>query len=180
VEHVRTGTVSAHGAPVEIWNGSEALASLVSWALTRFSAAGLQVPRPRSVTFYPAADRCWGHIAVAGGPANDEIVVCFGEGLACATSPCPPWSVKARQTMVHELAHTWMTQTLSEDTREEYEDLVGVPWADDDEPAEAWALERAAEVITWGLLGEEEPPLGLEGSVERLSEEFALLTGRRP
>ena len=179
VEHERTGTVGVHGAPVEIWNGTDALASLVSWGLARFSAAGLQAPRPRSVTFYPAADRCQGHIAVAGGPANDEIVVCFGEGLACSTSPCPPWSAKARRTMVHELAHTWITQSLSEDVREEYEERVGLSWADEDEPTDRWALERAAEVMTWGLLGEEEPPPGLDGSPGQLSEEFALLTAYR-
>ena len=180
VQLERTGTVVADGATVEIWNGTPALESLVEWGMGRYAEAGLRVPRPRSVTFYPAADRCEGNLAVAGGESNDEIVVCFGEGLACRTSPCPPWSAMAEATTLHELAHTWMAQNLTEETRAAYEDLVSLSWAS---PRDAWedrAIERAAEVIAWGLLQRPSPPQEFAATRSELDREFRLLTGTPP
>jgi hypothetical protein len=180
VRHDRTGTVRSDGAAVEVWNGTPALEALVAWAVERFPAAGLEVPRPKSVTFYPTADRCWGNLAVAGGEANAEILACFGEGLACPTYPCPPWSARAEHTMLHELAHTWMASHLDDETRETYEERVGLEWADDDDPWEGRAIERAAEVIAWGLQVAPEPPRDLALTEDELDEEFTFLTGMPP
>jgi hypothetical protein len=180
VRHERTGTVRSDGAVVEVWNGTPTLEALVAWAIDRFPAAGLEVPRPRSVTFYPTADRCWGNLAIAGGDANAEILACFGEGLACLSHPCPPWSARAEHTMLHELAHTWMARHLDDETREAYEERVGLSWAEDDDPWEDRALERAAEVVAWGLQETPEPPRHHALTEDQLAEEFALLTGRPP
>jgi hypothetical protein len=180
VRHERTGTVRSDGAVVEVWNGTPALESLVAWAIERFPAAGLEAPRPMSVTFYPTADRCWGNLAVAGGEANAEILACFGEGLACPTSPCPPWSARAEHTILHELAHTWMARHLDAETREAYEDRVGLAWAENDDPWEGRALERAAEVIAWGLQDAPAPPRDLALTEDQLAEEFTFLTGMPP
>jgi hypothetical protein len=180
VRHERTGTVRADGTHVEIWNGTPALENLVAWGIERFSAAGLEVPRPTSVTFYPTADRCWGNLAIAGGEANAEILACFGEGLACLTHPCPPWSARAQHTMLHELAHTWMARQLDGETREAYEERTALEWADDDDPWERRALERAAEVIAWGLQETPMPPRDLALNEDELAAEFWLLTGTPP
>jgi hypothetical protein len=178
--HKRTGTVHFDGAVVEIWNGTPALDALVAWGLERFPAAGLEAPRPTSVTFYPHADRCWGNLAIAGGEANDEIVACFGEGLACLACPCPPWSAIAEHTMLHELVHTWMADHLDDETREAYEERVGLEWAESDDPWEDRAVERAAEVIAWGLQEAPDHPRGLVLTEDELVEEFTFLTGRPP
>jgi hypothetical protein len=180
VRHERTGTVRSDGAVVEVWNGTPALESLVAWAIESFPAAGLEAPRPTSVTFYPTADRCWGNLAVAGGEANTEILACFGEGLACLTYPCPPWSARAEHTILHELAHTWMARHLDAETREAYEDRVGLAWAENDDPWEERALERAAEVIAWGLQDAPAPPPDLALTEDELIEEFTFLTGMPP
>ena len=180
VQHERTGTLRAGDTAVEIWNGTPALEQLVVWGVEQFPEAGLTVPRPTSVTFYPAADRCRGNLAVAAGEANDEIVACFGEGLACVTTPCPPWSTKAEATILHELAHTWMGQNLTEDTRTAYEQLTGLTWASPEDLWERRAIERAAEVIAWGVQESPGPPEQLELSEQELFEEFLLLTGSPP
>ena len=180
VRHERTGTVRFDGAVVEIWNGTPALDALVAWGIERFPAAGLEAPRPTSVTFYPYADRCWGNLAVAGGEANTEIVACFGEGLACLAYPCPPWSSSAEHTMLHELVHTWMAHHLDDETREAYEERVGLEWAENDDPWADRAIERAAEVIVWGLQEEPDHPSGLVLTEDELTEEFTFLTGLPP
>lgn len=180
VRHELTGTVSAAGTSVEVWNGTPSLEGLAAWALQRYADAGLTVPRPTSLTFYPAADRCLGNLAVAGGEANSEILLCFGAGLACPGSSCPPWSDMARTTMLHELAHTWMTQNLSDGRKAAYADMVGLRWASDEDPWELRAIERAAVVIAWGL----HPSAGLPRPVEipatALHREFRFLTGAPP
>lgn len=180
VQHERTGTVRAGDVAVEVWNGTPVLEQLVARGLEQFPEAGLTVPRPSSVTFYPAADRCRGNLAVAAGEANDEIVACFGEGLACVTEPCPPWSRKAEVTILHELAHTWMSQNLTEDTRTAYERLTGMTWASPEDPWEQRAIERAAEVIAWGVHSSSGPPEKFELSEQELFEEYRLLTGTLP
>jgi hypothetical protein len=180
VRHERTGTVVSGGVRVEIWNGTPALEALVSWGVERFPAAGLETPRPSSVTFYPDTDRCWSSLAIAGGEANDEILACFGEGLACVTDPCPPWSERAEHTMLHELAHTWMASHLDDETCDAYQERVGLAWADEDDAWEERAIERAAEVIAWGLREGAEPPRGLALGERELGEEFRLLTGVPP
>lgn len=180
VQHERTGTVRAAGVAVEVWNGTPLLDQLVAWGLEQFPEAGLTVPRPSSVTFYPAADRCRGNLAVAEGMGSDEIVACFGEGLACVTGPCPPWSTRAGATLLHELAHTWTRQNLSEDARTAYEQLTGLRWASPEDPWEQRAIERAAEVIAWGVQEGSDPPGRFVLSEQELFEEYRLLTGKLP
>jgi hypothetical protein len=180
VQQVRTGNVTEGAVDVEIWNGTPALESLVRAALRRFPAAGLPAPRPRSVTFFPAADRCLGNLAVAGGEGNTEIIACFGEGLACPVDPCPPWATRAEVTMLHELAHTWMTQNLSEQDRADYEQLVFLRWASSADPWEDRAIERAAAVIAWGLQASPSPPQEFPLSEAQLVREYYFLTGRLP
>lgn len=180
VQHQLTGTVSAAGATVEVWNGTPSLRGLAEWALQRYADAGLPVPRPTSLTFYPAADRCLGNIAVAGGEANNEILLCFGEALACPDHSCPPWSDMAVTTTLHELAHTWMTQNLSDTRRAEYTDLVGLRWASDGDPWERRGIERAAVVIAWGLHPHAQLTSPLDIPPRDLDREFRFLTGVPP
>jgi hypothetical protein len=178
----RTGTVRAAGATVEVWNGSAELDGLVAWALGRYAAAGLAVPRPASVTFYPVAkDRCSGYAGITSGPRLTEINLCFGTEQACPGGRCPPWSAGARRLVLHELAHTWMSQHLTGPDRRRYEEAVGLTWWDPDDPWNRRAVERAAETVAWGLDGGE-PSLRSFGSPtdDRLAAEFRLLTGRAP
>jgi hypothetical protein len=182
VPQTRTGTVMAGGKEVEIYNGTPALQQLVDWAVGRFQRAGLPVPRPASVTFYEAApDECQGYGGLASGEGLTEISVCFGEARACPDEPCPPWSTPARQLVLHELGHTWLSQNLDDEDRERFSGTVGLTWADLDEPWERRAIERAAETVAWGL-DEWRVPVRDFGSPspERLADDFRILTGAAP
>jgi hypothetical protein len=179
----RTGTVMAGDRRVEVWNGSDPLDSLLRWALARYVMAGLPVPEPASVTFYAAAPaRCGGQIGLASGPELTEITLCFGADRACPRGACPPWSDEARTTVLHELAHTWLSQNLDGGARARYLDKVGLTWADPRIPWSHRGVERAAETIAWGL--DAQP--GTIGDVgdgtarRQLASEFRLLTGHEP
>jgi hypothetical protein len=181
-QHRRTGTLSAAGVRVEIWNGTSELESLVRWALDRFRAAGLEPPEPASVTFVPAShDACSGAPAVSHGQSLTEITLCFGVDEACPAPDCPPYSLRSRRLVLHELAHTWLQTRLTEQQRSRYGEVVGLRWWAPDEPRERRAVERAAETITWGLVGEHLQSSELHDVPDAaVAEEFRLLTGREP
>jgi hypothetical protein len=176
----RTGTVRTGAASVEIWNGSEELEALVRWALGRYVAAGMPVPRPASITFHPVArDQCGGYAGIASGPRLTEINLCFGAEQACPSGRCPPWSQGARRLVLHELAHTWMSRWLPHTRRDRYVEAVGLRWWHRADPWDRRGIERAAETIAWGLDAESATlrEFGSPGD-DRLAEEFRLLTGR--
>lgn len=182
VQLERTGTLDVTGKRVEVWNATPQLDQLLRWAFGRFDAAGLPPPAPRSITFYPAApDRCAFNAGLASGAALTELTLCFGTREACTRHLCPPWTVQARRVVLHELAHTWMAQHLTDDVREQYVARVHLRWND---PADAWGdrgIERAADTIAWGLMDESLPlPQLGQPPQDELATEFRLLTGSQP
>lgn len=179
----RTGTLHVDGRDVEVWNGTPQLVGLVQWAIDRYTAAGLSPPVPASVTFYPAAPgECRGYAGLASGSRLTEITLCFGAEAACPDAgPCPPWAPPARQLVLHELAHTWMSAHLDDARQQEYCDAVHLPWWKVDAAWHERAVERAADTITWAL-DPDHPPLRAFGSPSdaQLTAEFRLLTGQDP
>jgi hypothetical protein len=178
----RTGSVRAGRAVIEIWNGTAELRQLIGWALDRYTHAGMPLPRPESITFYPAApEQCSGYAGLASGPRLTEINLCFGAEQACPRGTCPPWSERSRHLVLHELAHTWMSQYLDDARRQRYVEAVDMRWWDRDDPWDRRAIERAAETIAWGLDAERAPVREFGSpSDERLAEEFRLLTAADP
>ena len=179
----RTGSLRVDGGEIEVWNGTPELVGIVRWALDRYRAAGLTAPAPASVIFYPAAPRrCSGYAGLASGPRLTEITFCFGAEAACPEGGrCPPWAPPARQIVLHELAHTWMSEHVDEAARQRYADAVGLDWWEREDSWARRAVERAAETIAWGL-DPGHPPLHEFGSPpdDQLTTEFRLITGHDP
>jgi hypothetical protein len=179
----RTGTAHVDGGgEIEVYNGTPALQQLLEWALGRFQRAGLPLPRAASVTFYAAArDKCAGYRGLAAGEGFTDITLCFGEAEACRDDSCPPWATATRQLVLHELAHTWLSQNLADEDEDGFGDAVGLAWDERHDPWARRAMERAAETLAWGLddwqvaVREFGSP-----SADRLARDFAQLTGAQP
>jgi hypothetical protein len=179
-----TGTVLVDGTEVPVFGSTPELDRLLGWALERFAAGGLAPPELASVTFASASGRCSG---VAGKVEHHEdgarVLLCFDAGTACVGEGCERFTLHARLTTLHELAHTWDLTWLDDATREAYLHRTGLErWFGDGQLAwEERGVERAAETIMWGLLDEALPlPRLGDPPCDVLASEYRLLTGTSP
>jgi hypothetical protein len=172
-----TGTLEIEGHEVQVFNGTGGLDGLVEWAFGRFTAAGLPTPVVNSVTFLERrTDKC---DAIVGLIADREVTLCFLTTV-CVGDLCERWSVAARTTALHELAHAWIDDHVSTDTRKAFLELAGLEsWASADVAWGDRGVELAASTMAWGLLDEETSVTPLLGprSCEELTELFRLLVG---
>lgn len=173
-----TGTVTAAGQRVEVHNGTTAAHDLVRWALTRFPDAELTAPAVTSIAFNDEAHQaqCSGDdrgLALKVGPKY-EIYICY------TLDGTPPAFV--RELMLHELAHAWMWQNLTEPVQRQFLARMDLPtWDDTTLPWEQRGTEHAATVIAWGLADEPlQNHLLASRSCADLAEAFRLLTGADP
>ena len=174
-----TGTLDVAGHEVQIFNGTEGLSGLVAWAFGRFTAAGLPTPVVNSVTFLEGrADKCDN---IVGLIDDREVTLCFMTGI-CGNDTCDWWTAPARTTALHELAHAWIDDHVSTDTRKAFLELAGLEsWASADVAWGDRGVELAASTMAWGLLDVESwlnPKLGPHSCAE-LTELFGLLVGGR-
>ena len=172
-----TDTLDVAGHAVEVFNGTEGLSGLVEWAFGRFTSAGLPAPVVNSVTFLERrADKC---DVIVGLIADREVTLCFMTGI-CGNDACDRWTDAARTTALHELAHAWIDDHVSTDTRKAFLELAGLEsWASADVAWGDRGVELAASTMAWGLLDVESslnPKLGPRTCAE-LTELFTLLVG---
>jgi branched-subunit amino acid transport protein len=181
---VQTGTVLIGEREVPMLNSVPELDGLLTWALQRFETAGLGAPAIGSITFAGGSGRCTG---LAGSVEEDaggaRLLLCLDEGSACVGPDCMAFTMYARSTVLHELAHAWELTRLDEPTRQSFLALRGlevwkgsrdVPWAQR-------GAEQAAEIIMWGLLESPAPLPRLAGpSCGDLLVAYEVLTGRPP
>jgi branched-subunit amino acid transport protein len=180
----RTGTLLADGRAVPLLNSVPELDELLAWARGRFEASGLGAPAIRSITFAGASGRCAG---IGGSVEADadgvDVLLCLDGSSACVGPDCASFSVYARSTVLHELAHAWDLTRLDDRTRRAFLALRGLEtWnGDRSVPWEERGAEQAAEILMWGLL-EAPPPLPrLDGMpCEDALAGYRLLTGRPP
>ncbi len=174
-----TGTLDVAGHEVQVFNGTEGLDGLVEWAFGRFTAAGLPTPVVNSVTFLEGrTDKC---DELVGLIADREVTLCFQTAI-CVGDLCDRWTDAARTTTLHELAHAWIDDHVSTDTRKAFLELAGLEsWASADVAWGDRGVELAASTMAWGLLDVESsvnPKLGARTCAE-LTELFRLLVGGR-
>ena len=167
------------GTTVELFDGTESVAGLVEWSLERFQLAGLDPPHVDAI--YLETDRsclqesAWTHLTSETAIIRfclDDADLGAGDGSGLA----------GRITMLHELAHVWTAEYLSEEAQAAFTSERGLAtWND---PSAAWsdrANEHASEIIAWGLA--EQPielvRLGSPGC-ESSTEAFRSLTGLDP
>jgi hypothetical protein len=173
---VLTRTLHSEFGDIEIFNGTPRLHSLVDWSLGRYSGSGLGSPGVWRVAF--SADVECHERGYAGGfteipESGAHVRLCFGDEQ--------PES-QARRTVLHEFAHAWLEANRDDRVRTEFRSLFGLEaWYPAGSEQPAAAVEYAADVIAWGLLGEAELPRRLAGrSCESVKRAFLLLTETKP
>ena len=146
------------------------------WALTRFEAAGLELPS-LTIVFHDDYQSCGmreGVLRIAG----EDVTI-----HECQNDPS-----RSRRSLLHELAHAWdhVGGSIDADTRTDFLTLRGLrSWDDDDLPWNQRGEEQTAEIIAWGLMHQPAPiptSVGDHGAQDSVSlaTAFILLTGIRP
>jgi hypothetical protein len=167
------------GTTVDLFDATDAVAELVEWALARFGAAGLDPPHVDGV--YVETERscleesAWTHLSSEAA----IIRLCLdpsdlGDGGAV--------SLAGEFTMLHELAHVWTAEYLSQEEKAAFVAERGLAtWNDASAVWSDRANEHASEIMAWGLSERsiELVRLGSPGCAE-LTEAFWSLTGAEP
>lgn len=178
-----TSAITASGTSIDVRNSTAGLDRLLEWGLSRFEQAGLDHPRLTKVVFSSHVAEC---DSVAGrahaGDDGWDLLICTSEEEACEDTSCTTFELRARHTILHELAHVWMDDHLDDDAQEAFLEFVGLDdWLGTDRRWVERGIEHAAEMIAWGLLDSNMYVLRLGGpSTDHLTEGFELLTGVEP
>ena len=89
-------------------------------------------------------------------------------------------STAAKKTMLHELAHAWAHENLTDDDIEEFLILRGLEiWAGPHAPWELKGSEHAAEIVSWARFDRELDLVTIpDAGPEAIEASYRLLTGR--
>jgi hypothetical protein len=142
---------------------------LFQWATSRFAKAGLDLPTV-SVAFHDAMEACDGHPGLYRDRPSPRIDICgFANG-----------STGAKRTMLHELAHAWAHENLTEDDIDRFLAIRRLDtWAGPDAPWELRGSEHAAEIVSWALFDRELDLVAIPNAgMEAVEASYRLLTGR--
>ncbi|MEA3510727.1 MAG: nuclear transport factor 2 family protein [Actinomycetota bacterium] len=170
---------------VEVYNASSDQILLVEWAIDRFTANDLVFPDVTQIVFPPTA-ACEG--GVSGTAVHQErgssIDVCASaESVSpgAETSSFAPTRA-ARGTILHELAHIWNFDHVTEYRKELFVAARGLDvWIGNGIDWDRRGSEHAAEILMWGLMDDVVPMLRLEQrSCADLTDGYQILTGRIP
>jgi hypothetical protein len=167
------------GTTIELFDATDQVAELVEWSLGRFRAAGLAPPHVDAV--YLETERtclqesAWTHLD------SDSAIIRFcldADDLGDGDSV----SLAAEFTMLHELAHVWTAEYLSDEEMEAFTSERGLAtWNDTSAGWSDRGNEHASEIMAWGLARDaiDLVRLGSPDCVE-LTESFRSLTGAEP
>jgi hypothetical protein len=130
------------------------------WAIQRYDGAGLEIP-PVEIHLHQDLAECNGNRGISSC-GSQRIDVCVNE----------------RNVVLHEIAHAWNHENLSETQRSEYVLAGGFgSWDDPETPWFDRGSEDAADTIAWALLEEPIKMVSHDGPIARRDAAYSLLTG---
>jgi hypothetical protein len=147
--------------PPGIYGADVELTAVIDAAINRYNTTGFSLD-PMRFYAHPTDDTCKGNKALFGQNGElDRIDLCSGRTFAI---------------VLHELAHAWEHNNMSDNTRQAFLDYTGLVWYDPDVNWRNRGNEVAANTIAWGL---RETPLTATdiGNYSELLHRFELLTG---
>ncbi len=141
--------------------------ALVDWALDRYEAAALPIPAI-TITFHPDSDGCDGYLGYYD-PTPRTLDMCnWGQH----------YKITPRDTLLHELAHAWSFEHMTVEDRAEFTEHRGLDhWRHD---GIWWHMgqEQAAEIIAWGVGGDEFVSVYLDDAdCTELAAAYTVMTG---
>lgn len=143
---------------------------VASWSLNRYEIVGLAVP-DANITFHRDRSNCGGFGGLhTGGEGRHRIDICVGGNS------------QRRETLLHEIAHAWVSEHIDDSGRQSFLQLRGLDsWNDGSVLWEERGTEQAAMIIAWGLGEDCAIPEDLAGDdTSTLATGFQFLTGRQP
>lgn len=156
-------------------HASEMERDAVGWAVAQFQSAGLELP-PVEISFSTDSADCNGEQGVYRLRSQEHSVVVCVPGLEGAAI-----DRRRKRTLLHELAHAWDHTTLTgTDRRDLQQRFESDDWYATDRPWKERPVERLAETLTWGLLGQPRRPLLIDRACEEVHADFRFVTGRSP
>ncbi len=147
--------------PPGIYGADVELTAVINAAIDRYNTTGFTLD-PMRFYAHPTDDKCRGNKALFGRDGElDRIDLCSGRTFAI---------------VLHELAHAWEHNNMSDNTRQAFLDYTGLVWYDPDVNWRNRGNEVVANTIAWGL---RETPLTATdiGNYSELLHRFELLTG---
>jgi len=183
-DEVVTGVLrTPTGHEVSVHNGTPLLEQVLQDALTRYTTANLAEPTFDAVTFEPSR-QCVGRSGrlIQSQGVRTLYLCLFESDLCLGTGQCQEPTVSVRGAVLHELAHAWTLDHVSEELELRFLDLVGLDvWQQDDLPWSEQGIDYSAEVIAWGLLDRPSRMVRIgDPDCADLSAAFRLLTNAEP
>ncbi len=141
------GTATAHaGGPTVVVVGGARPAdrAAVRWAVGRYAAAGLRLPRA-SIRFGPAAGERGSELGTALATRAGVAITISSRARSC--------QLLLRRTVIHELAHAWLFDHVGKLREAAFDAVRGLrAWDSTRLPWDRRGVEQAAEVMTWGVM----------------------------
>lgn len=183
-----TEVVDAGGSLVELVNAEPIHEEFTRWMFDRYVEAGIGLPEIAAVWFPPAPE-CdeLGGLAIESDEryaGRHTVVICFDEDRLTWDDSASGWFPTAAAYGLHELAHVWMLDRLTDDVRAAYNEMAGLTvWRGADAEWAQRGVEWAAFTIPWAITGAEDAvwPIFFERSTcEELADRYRLLTQQEP
>lgn len=182
-----TEIVDAAGSLVELVNAEPRHGDYARWLFDRFTASGMGLPEVAAV-WLPPAPECTelGGLAIESDQRYEgrhTVVVCYTDDRLASQASDSGWSPVAIAYGLHELAHIWMVDHLTDDTRAGFNTMAGLTvWRGPEAEWRDRGVEHAAFTIAWGLAGTADAryPILPPPECEDLAARYELLTGRAP
>lgn len=170
------------GAEIVVINGSPDLLTLLEWSYSRFVLAGIDEPIVEVISFDAKLPECEG---LAGWISSDDeiaINVCLSAERLCRDVNGVVLTSAGKLCVLHELAHAWAFDNLTEETESEFMSFVSVDvWNDSSFRWHERGVEVAADTLAWGLMDQQLRMVRLsEPGYDYLRDGFLILTGVEP
>jgi hypothetical protein len=148
------------------WEGDIAL---LQWATSRFARAELELPVVEFV-FHDEMEACSGHPGLYRDRPSPRIDICGFSNISTA----------AKRTTLHELAHAWAHENLTDDDIDKFLTVRRLDtWAGPEAPWELRGSEHAAEIVSWALFDRELDLVTIpDADMEAIEASYRLLTGK--
>lgn len=167
-------STAATALPAPVFS-NEQDAAAYEWTQDLFATAGFEAP-VATIEFFASDEACGGARGRTWFDNTGTATIAI-----CATHDNPEVETAWRQrTLLHELAHAWVDQNVSDERTAAFTELRGLnEWSSRSVKWEERATEHAAEIFMWGIQdGDSNIDFRIDNTAcDELAAGYELLTG---